>query len=228
MGGWMEMEYRKKWVKTFQFSFCKWLIHSSDYPWKINPVGSYSQQDLTYKYHYSQPHGENQLQPAATFMLSRLYKLYTGVRNCTLSKNTAPISYHPLQQHCLGVAFLFKLASQEVKQTFFQWRFKVCALNSSLLTTNFLYAFHRDLQNAGKKGKKKPQPETFSNSHYTNFYTLDSRHWVTIYPNYQVTLFTGREGHFHHNTFNNFTLILLRNNHSIVNSGLRSSFSNAF
>lgn len=89
-------------------------------------------------------------------MLSRLYKLYTGVRNCTLSKNTAQISYHPLQQHCLGVAFLFKLASQEVKQTFFQWRFKVCALNSSLLTTNFVYAFHRDLQNAGKKGKKKP------------------------------------------------------------------------
>lgn len=156
MGGWMEMECRKKWLKTFQFSFCKWLIHSSDYPWKINPVGSYSQQDLAYKYHYSQPHGENQLQPAATFMLSRLYKLYTGVRNCTLSKNTAQISYHPLQQHCLGVAFLFKLASQEVKQTFFQWRFKVCALNSNLLTTNFLYAFHRDLQNAGKKGKKKP------------------------------------------------------------------------
>lgn len=71
----------------------------------------------------------------------------------------------------------------------------------------------------GKK-KKRPHPQTFSNSHYSNFYTLDECHRVTIYPNYQVTLLTGREGHFHHNTSSNFTLILLRNNHLIVNSGL--------
>lgn len=29
-------------------------------------------------------------------------------------------------------------------------------------------------------------------------------------------------------TFGNFTLILLKNNHRAVNSGLRASFSNAF
>lgn len=51
--------------------------------------------------------------------------------------------------------FLSNLQVKKIKQIFFHWRFKVCALSSSLLTTNFLYAFHRDLQTTGKKRKEK-------------------------------------------------------------------------
>lgn len=102
--------------------------------------------------------------------------------------------------------FLSNLQVKKIKQIFFHWRFKVCALTSSLLTTNFLYAFHRDLQTAGKKEKKK-HSETLSDSRYSNFYTLDECHRVTIYQYYQATFFTRREQHFHHNTFSNSTLI---------------------
>ncbi|KAF2983009.1 hypothetical protein EK904_011670 [Melospiza melodia maxima] len=64
-----------------------------------------------------------------------------------------------------------------------------------------------------EKKEKKKHSETFSNSCYSNFYTLDECHRVTVHQNYQATLFTKRERHFHHNTFSNSTLILLRNNH---------------
>lgn len=76
-----------------------------------------------------------------------------GTVHCLKTEHTDFLSSSAATRSEGGFSFQI-CKSKKVKQTYFHWRFKVCALNSSLLTTNFVHAFHRDLQTAGKNKRK--------------------------------------------------------------------------
>lgn len=62
----------------------------------------------------------------------------------TLSQNTAGFLSSSAAT-LFGGGFFQVSKSEKVKQMFFQWRFKVCIMNSSLLTTDFLNTMHRNI-----------------------------------------------------------------------------------
>lgn len=118
-------------------------------------------------------------------MLSKLHRLYTGVKELhTDTKQTIQISYHPLQQHW-GWFFFLNLQVKRSNKHFSNGDLKSVHWTQAYWQQTFYMPFTGIYRLQGKKKKRNNILKLWMNVIR-----------VTIYPHYQVTLLTGREGIF--------------------------------